>query len=80
MPAKQRQYELILYGATGYTGKLCAEHITKELPTDLKWAIAGRDRTKLAALAEKLKSTNPDRTPPGIRRCDPNNWLHLLNR
>lgn len=66
MPAKERPYELILYGATGYTGKLCAEHIVEKLPTDLKWAVAGRDRTKLAALVEKLRRINPDRTQPGM--------------
>lgn len=40
---KARQFEIILLGATGYTGKLTAQHITAALPTDLKWAIAGRN-------------------------------------
>ena len=34
-----RQYDLVVFGATGYTGKLTAEHIAKFLPTDLKWAV-----------------------------------------
>ena len=60
-----REYELVLLGATGYTGKLCAEHITHHLPTDLKWAIAGRSSSKLSSLLQSLISSNPDRQAPG---------------
>ncbi len=61
-----REYDLILLGATGYTGKLCAEHITTSLPTDLKWAVAGRSDSKLSALIDELNSMNPDRLQPGL--------------
>lgn len=60
-----REYDIILFGATGYTGKLCAEYISLELPTDLKWAVAGRSVSKLSAVVEELKSFNPDRRRPG---------------
>ncbi|KAI9845256.1 MAG: hypothetical protein M1837_005012 [Sclerophora amabilis] len=60
------EYELVLYGATGYTGALTAEHIAKHLPTDLVWAVAGRSAKKLESLAEKLKSSNPDRVQPSV--------------
>lgn len=60
-----RQYDLILLGATGYTGKLCAEHITLKLPTNLKWAVGGRSSSKLSAITEELRSLNPDRLQPG---------------
>jgi len=66
MTQNDRQYEAIVFGATGYTGKYTAEHITTGLPTDFKWAIAGRSEGKLTALANELKSLNPDRPPPGI--------------
>jgi len=62
----ERQYELVLLGATGYTGKLCAEHIAQHLPTDLNWAIAGRNEKKLKAIAEELKEINSDRIQPDI--------------
>lgn len=66
MSTKQAtQYDLIVLGATGYTGKLCAEHITKNLPTNSKWAIAGRSHSKLAALIAELEAINRDRTKPG---------------
>lgn len=49
----------------GYTGKYTAEHITTSLPTNLKWALAGRSREKLEKLAAQLKPLNPDRQQPG---------------
>lgn len=64
-PATLREYDIVLFGATGYTGKLCAEYITRKLPTNLKWAIAGRSGSKLSAVVDKLKSYNPDRLQPG---------------
>ncbi|KAF1822218.1 uncharacterized protein K489DRAFT_320197 [Dissoconium aciculare CBS 342.82] len=61
-----RQYECVVFGATGYTGKYTAEHIASSLPTDFKWAVAGRSEQKLKGLAEELKAINPDRTQPAI--------------
>ncbi|KAL8872441.1 MAG: hypothetical protein Q9174_001926 [Haloplaca sp. 1 TL-2023] len=61
-----RKYEFILLGATGYTGKLCAEHISTSLPTNLKWAVAGRSYERLSAVIEDLKSFNPNRAQPEI--------------
>ncbi|CZR55695.1 uncharacterized protein PAC_05583 [Phialocephala subalpina] len=35
-----RQYDLVVFGATGYTGRYTAKHITSPLLIDLKWALA----------------------------------------
>ncbi len=64
--SSSRAYSLVLLGATGYTGKLCAEHITEHLPTDLKWAIAGRSSSKLQDVLNSLKKVNPDRSQPDV--------------
>ena len=61
-----RQYDIVLFGATGYTGQLTAEHIAKHLPTDIRWAVSGRNHQKLSSIVEKLKSINPDRPLPGM--------------
>lgn len=61
-----REYSTVLLGATGYTGKLCAEHITKHLPTNLKWAIAGRSVDKLQDVVNGLKKLNADRKQPDV--------------
>ena len=49
----ERKYQIILYGASGFTGKLCAEYIQKNY-SDLNWAIAGRNKKKL----ENLKKSH----------------------
>ncbi|KAL1608498.1 hypothetical protein SLS60_003440 [Paraconiothyrium brasiliense] len=63
---KSREYDLVLYGSTGYTGVLTAQYITKHLPSDLRWAIAGRTVSKLNALLSTLAALRPDRPPPSV--------------
>ncbi len=47
-----RPYDLVLLGATGFTGRLVARHLGERLAgSGLRWAIAGRDATKLAEVA-----------------------------
>ena len=67
-------YDLIVLGASGYTGTLAAEYITTHLPSNLRWAIAGRSESKLAKLTKELKLFNSDRIQPGSSlRCE-NIW------
>ncbi|EER42093.1 conserved hypothetical protein [Histoplasma capsulatum var. duboisii H88] len=61
-----RHFDIVLLGATGYTGKLCAEHIVQNLPTNLTWAIAGRCVEKLSVLGEQLRKLDPERKEPEI--------------
>jgi short subunit dehydrogenase-like uncharacterized protein len=51
---KDRQYDVVLFGATGFTGSLTAEYLAKHAPADLRWALAGRNLTKLEAVRSKL--------------------------
>ena len=60
-----RVYDLTVLGATGYTGKFCVEYIHSSLPTNLKWAIAGRSEKKLLAIKDDLGPTSSDRLPIG---------------
>jgi short subunit dehydrogenase-like uncharacterized protein len=48
-----REYELIVYGATGFTGALTAEYLARNAP-GLRWALAGRNRPKLEAVRDRL--------------------------
>ena len=66
--ALEKQYELIVLGATGYTGRNAVEHVYSSLPTNLKWAIAGRTAHKLADLADRTQKAYPDRRHPGMLR------------
>jgi short subunit dehydrogenase-like uncharacterized protein len=45
-----RKYDLILYGASGFTGRQTAEYCRQFAPAGLSWAIAGRNRAKLEAV------------------------------
>jgi len=51
-----RDYDLILFGASGFTGKLVAEYLQQTYGNgeELRWAIAGRNEHKLKAVAGEL--------------------------
>ncbi|CAI9626230.1 saccharopine dehydrogenase [Alternaria burnsii] len=70
MAQQSREYELILLGATGYTGKLVAEWVTTHLPDDLKWAVAGRNAKKLQGVVDELTKLRPNRKQPAIETCE----------
>lgn len=80
--AGSRQYECVVFGASGYTGKYTAEHITTHLPTDFKWAVAGRSQDKLKRLVDELKLLNPDRQQPEIEiaQLEKNDLLNLAKK
>lgn len=48
----ERTYDLVLFGATGFTGGLIAEYLHTR--TTLRWALAGRDRAKLESRRASL--------------------------
>jgi short subunit dehydrogenase-like uncharacterized protein len=50
------QYDVVVFGATGFTGQLVAEYLAQQYPAagSLKWAIAGRNQQKLEALKASL--------------------------
>lgn len=53
---KDRELGIVVYGATGYTGKLVAEYLNKQYGVggEVSWAIAGRSLEKLEAVREEL--------------------------
>lgn len=65
----ERELDIVLLGATGYTGRLCAEYIVSKLQSQIKWAIAGRSKDKLVALADDLnKDEHPGPRPGELPR------------
>lgn len=54
-----REHELVLFGATGFTGALTAQYLTRVAPLGLRWALAGRNRSKLERLREELGTDVP---------------------
>ena len=46
---KKKDLDLVLFGATGFTGTLCLRYL-KSRTSGLSWATAGRDAVKLLSL------------------------------
>jgi short subunit dehydrogenase-like uncharacterized protein len=59
-----RELDVVVYGATGFTGKLVAEYLASNAPAGLRWAIAGRNPAKLAEVAASV--TKDGVAPPTI--------------
>lgn len=49
----QRDFDVVIYGATGFTGRLVAAYLGS-LDSDLRWAMAGRSDSKLRQVATEL--------------------------
>jgi len=58
--ASDRELDVVLWGATGYAGRLVADYLaTSPTAEGLRWAIAGRDRSKLERVRAELGRAVP---------------------
>ncbi|GGO17371.1 saccharopine dehydrogenase family protein [Micromonospora parathelypteridis] len=57
--AGERTYDVVLFGATGFTGGLTAEYLARHAPPGLRWALAGRNPDRLAAVRDRLAAIDP---------------------
>ncbi|KAI0391521.1 Saccharopine dehydrogenase-domain-containing protein [Xylariaceae sp. FL0594] len=64
-----RQYDVVVFGATGYTGLRTAEFIAEHFPTDTRWAVAGRSAQKLEDVVKTCQELHPDRKAPQVEVC-----------
>ncbi len=49
-----RPFHIVVFGATGFTGRLVCEHLLNHYPQGVRWAMAGRSRQKLEAIKQQL--------------------------
>jgi short subunit dehydrogenase-like uncharacterized protein len=54
-----RPYELVVFGATGFTGQLVAEYLAAHYGDTVRWAMAGRSLAKLEQVRRRLVETYP---------------------
>ena len=47
-------HDVVVFGATGFTGGLTAEYLARHAPEGMSWALAGRNRQKLEAVRTRL--------------------------
>lgn len=71
-------YDVLLFGATGFTGGLAAEYLAKNAPSNTRWAIAGRSRHRLDQIFGKLCSSSPACPPRGVVVADVGDPKSLL--
>ena len=50
MSSTARDYDLVLFGATGFVGELTARHLATTHPPGARIALAGRSRERLLSL------------------------------
>ncbi|MFD8146677.1 saccharopine dehydrogenase family protein [Streptomyces sp. NPDC059708] len=66
----ERDFDLVLFGATGFVGALTAEYLVRNAPAGCRWALAGRDLAKLERLRERLAALDPARADLPLLRAD----------
>jgi short subunit dehydrogenase-like uncharacterized protein len=55
-----KPFDLVLFGATGFTGGLVADYLAAHVPAGAHWALAGRSAEKLQAVRDRLAAGRPE--------------------
>lgn len=71
----EREFEVVVFGATGFTGRLVAEYIAGR-HADVKWAMAGRSQSKLEEVRDLMGA--PKGTPLIVADSDDEESLSAL--
>jgi short subunit dehydrogenase-like uncharacterized protein len=66
----EREYDVALFGATGFTGGLTADYLAANGPKGLRWALVGRNRAKLEAVTARLAAADPAAPAPALVEAD----------
>jgi short subunit dehydrogenase-like uncharacterized protein len=66
----ERDHDLALFGATGFTGGLTADYLAANAPAGLRWALVGRNRAKLEAVAAGLAEIESEVPAPDLLEAD----------
>jgi len=59
MTAQQREFDIVVWGATGFTGRLVAEYLLRRYGAEdagLRWALGGRNEEKLESVRAEIAS------------------------
>lgn len=64
--SRGREYDIVLYGATGFVGRLTAEYLANRAPGHARIAVAGRNRAKLEQTLSELASDFPSAATWGV--------------
>lgn len=79
--AAQKEFDIVVHGATGFTGRLVVEYLMARYPagSGLRWAMGGRSAEKLAAVRDEIGA--PANTPLVVTEgTDPASLKALTDR
>jgi short subunit dehydrogenase-like uncharacterized protein len=54
-----RRFDMVVFGATGFTGGLTAEYLARHAPAGMRWALAGRNASRLERVRARLAAVDP---------------------
>ena len=74
----EKEFDLVVFGATGFTGRLVAEYLSQNTDaTVFRWAIAGRNHEKLQAVKNSMVALNPASSNVGVIIADSSDLASL---
>ncbi len=74
-----KEFDIVVHGATGFTGRLVIEYLLARTDTGLRWAMGGRSLDKLAAVRDSVGA--PASTPLVVTdSTDPTSLAALMDR
>ncbi len=65
-PMTDRAFDIVVFGATGFTGRLVADYLAAHAPAKTKWALAGRNEKTLEGIRNELVAAKPQCAPSGV--------------
>ena len=74
----EKEYDLLVFGATSFTGKLVVEYLNENY-SDLKWAIAARNQEKIDVVKDELSCDVPSILLDSTKIEDIENALSVTN-
>jgi short subunit dehydrogenase-like uncharacterized protein len=78
---KDAKYDVVLFGATGFTGQYVLKYMMDKYPKSVKWALAGRSKEriqkKIAEMATELGQQATDHQNIDILLADSDNFESL---
>ena len=75
-----RTYDIVIWGATGFTGRLVMAYMAKTYGVDgeVKWAVAGRNASKLAEVKQEVMGADAEKLPEVIADSNDEDSLRTL--
>ncbi|ELR13648.1 saccharopine dehydrogenase [Acanthamoeba castellanii str. Neff] len=71
---EEREYDVLVWGATGFTGRLVAQYMAgRAKAAGLRWAVGGRSAARLAEVKRGLEATHGELDEVGVVTGDSTN-------